>query len=229
MKAKKILICDDDRLTHEILSVYLNAEELRCHSVFNGRAALEKIANEAFDLVILDIMMPGLLGTDVCREIRKFSEVPIIMISAKDDEIDRILGLELGADDYIVKPFSPREVVLRIKKILTRLESGKNLVSKRIQQADLIIDLDQYVLKVSGDTIECTPKELELLYYLVKNTGKVFSREQLLSEVWGYDYFGDTRAVDTQIKRLRKKMEQTNHAFEIKSVYGIGYKFEVLQ
>lgn len=227
MKKPRILICDDNEATHQILSLYLEAEGMRYHSVFNGRTALKKTESDHYDLIILDVMMPGLSGTEVCREIRKFSEVPIIMLTGKGEEIDRILGLEMGADDYVLKPFSPREVVVRIKRILKRLEVQKVTTAKKIALENLSIDLDRYEVKVAGEKIELTPKELEIFYFLVENQGQVFSREQLLDKIWGYDYFGDTRAVDTQIKRLRKKLGQGNHHFEIKAVYGVGYKFEM--
>ena len=227
MKKPRVLICDDNEATHQILSVYLEAEGMRHYSVFNGQSALKKAESENYDLIVLDVMMPGLTGTEVCREIRKFSEVPIIMLTGKGEEIDRILGLELGADDYVLKPFSPREVVVRIKRIIKRLEVQKVTTAKKIVLDNLSIDLDRYEVKIAGDKIELTPKELEILYFLVENQGQVFSREQLLDKIWGYDYFGDTRAVDTQIKRLRKKLSQGDHLFEIKSVYGVGYKFEL--
>lgn len=228
MKKPRILICDDNEATHQILSVYLEAEGMRYHSVFNGRSALKMAESQNYDLIVLDVMMPGLSGTEVCREIRKFSEVPIIMLTGKGEEIDRILGLEMGADDYVLKPFSPREVAIRIKRILKRLEVRQVTMAKKITLDNLLtIDLDRYEVKIAGNKIELTPKELEIFYFLVENQGQVFSREQLLDKIWGYDYFGDTRAVDTQIKRLRKKLDQGNHLFEIKAVYGVGYKFEM--
>lgn len=227
MKKPRILICDDNAATHQILTLYLEAEGMRHYSVFNGREALEKAESENYDLIILDVMMPGLTGIEVCREIRKFSELPIIMLTGKGEEIDRILGLEMGADDYVIKPFSPREVVVRIKRILKRLESQQARMAKKIAVANLTIDLDRYEVKIAGNKVDLTPKELEIFYFLVENQGQVFSREQLLDKIWGYDYYGDTRAVDTQIKRLRKKLAQSDHHFEIKSVYGVGYKFEM--
>lgn len=227
MKKPRVLICDDNEATHQILSVYLEAEGMRHYSVFNGRSALKKAQTDNYDLIVLDVTMPGMLGTEVCSEIRKFSEVPIIMLTGKGEEIDRILGLELGADDYVLKPFSPREVVVRIKRILKRLESQQATMAKKVVVANLSIDLDRYEVKIAGEKIELTPKELEIFYFLVENQGQVFSREQLLDKIWGYDYYGDTRAVDTQIKRLRKKLGQGDHHFEIKSVYGVGYKFEM--
>ena len=227
MKKPRILICDDNEATHQILTVYLEAEGMRHYSVFNGQSALKKAQTDNYDLIVLDVTMPGMLGTEVCSEIRKFSEVPIIMLTGKGEEIDRILGLELGADDYVVKPFSPREVVVRIKKILKRWEHTNPPAEKRIELRDLTIDLDRYEVKVAEEKIELTPKELEIFYFLVENQGQVFSREQLLDKIWDYDYYGDTRAVDTQIKRLRKKLGQGDYHFEITSVYGVGYKFEM--
>lgn len=225
----QILICDDNLSTHEALSVYLKNENMTYASAYNGQQALDMAKNGQFTLVILDIMMPKLLGTEVCKEIRKFSDVPILMLTAKDEEIDRILGLELGADDYVVKPFSPREVVTRIKTIVKRSTFKDTSPRKKLIFSDLMIDLDKYEVFIHGIQTEFTPKEIEVLYTLAEHTGQVFSREQLLNKIWGYDYYGDTRAVDTQIKRLRKKIPTKSVSFEIKSIYGVGYKFEVFK
>ena len=225
-----ILICDDNIATHEALSVYLKNDGMSYASAYDGEKALDMAKNAQFDLIILDIMMPRLFGTEVCKEIRKFSEVPILMLTAKGEEIDRIVGLEIGADDYVVKPFSPREVVTRIKTILKRItpkETTEKAEQKKLVFSDLTIDLDKYEVFIRGEKTEFTPKEIEIFYYLAENAGRVFSREQLLNKIWGYDYYGDTRAVDTQIKRLRKKLPENGVSFEIKSIYGVGYKFEV--
>lgn len=225
MNKIKILICDDSRAIHEALSAYLDSENMGYVSVFDGLSALQEARTNSFDLIILDIMMPGMIGTEVCKEIRKFSNVPIILLSAKGEEIDRILGLEIGADDYVVKPFSPREVVTRIKTILRRT-STDTPQQKRISISDLIIDIEKYEVFVGGIKKDLTAKEIEILFYLANHKGIVFSREQILNHVWGYDYFGDTRAVDTQIKRIRKKIISDDIHFDIKSIYGVGYKFE---
>ena len=180
------------------------------------------------DMVVLDLMMPRVSGIDVCRTIRQTSSLPIIMLTAKGEEIDRILGLELGADDYIVKPFSPREVLARIKAVLRRFsEKTSEEDSSIIRLPQLEISLENYQVKVAGKVIPCTPKEVEILHMLTSNVGQVFSREQILSRVWGYDYFGDTRTVDAHIKRIRQKLPQENVPWALKTVYGVGYRFEV--
>jgi DNA-binding response OmpR family regulator len=225
----KVLICDDNIAVHESLTAYLKAENIQCESAYDGKEALNKIKNTQFDLMILDIMMPKMSGTDVCREIRKTSEVPIIMLSARGEEFDRILGLEIGADDYITKPFSPREVVARIKAVLKRVQPQSTLTThtERIVIDQMTIDVECYEVTIGNQKIELTPKEIEMLIYLSRNKNKVLTREQILNQVWGYDYLGDTRAVDTLIKRLRKKLPASGLNFEIKSVYSIGYKLEV--
>jgi len=223
----KILICDDDPVVHESLGLYLDAERYDHSSAFDGNQAIEKVSSTDPDLVILDLMMPGKTGTEVCREIRRFSNVPIIMLTAKGEEIDRVLGLELGADDYIVKPFSPREVIARIKAVLRRLGDKHQESSSVIRYEGLEINLDNYQVKVRGETVACTPKEVEILHLLASHPGQVMDREQILSKVWGYDYFGDTRTVDTHIKRIRQKIVYEDAPFGLITVYGVGYKFEV--
>lgn len=220
-----ILICDDNIAVHESLTAYLNADNMNVISVFDGVSALEEARKKKYDLIILDIMLPKLFGTDVCKAIRKESDVPIIMLSAKGDEIDRIIGLELGADDYVTKPFSPREIVTRVRTILRRVQPKSDLNVLKI--AELSISLDAYEVYVSDSKIDLTPKETEVLFYLAKNVGKVLKREQILNAVWSYDYYSDTRAVDTQIKRIRQKLPENNVHFTIKTIYGIGYIFEV--
>lgn len=220
-----ILICDDSIAVHESLTAYLNADNMNVMSVFDGVSALEEARKKKYDLIILDIMLPKLFGTDVCKAIRKESDVPIIMLSAKGDEIDRIIGLELGADDYVTKPFSPREIVTRVRTILRRVQPKSD--NNVLNIAELYISLDAYEVHVSDSKINLTPKEIEVLFYLVKNVGKVLKREQILNAVWSYDYYGDTRAVDTQIKRIRQKLPERNVHFTIKTIYGIGYIFEV--
>lgn len=226
MKADKILICDDQQMIHETLCEYIEAEGFSYVSAFDGQEALTVFAAEQPDLIILDLMMPRKNGIEVCREIRKTSNVPIIMLTAKGEEIDRILGLELGADDYIVKPFSPREVVARIKVVLRRIHEPQKTEETMLRFPDLQINLNNYEVKVKDELIPFTPKEVELLHKLCSSPGRVFDRETLLSDVWGYDYYGDTRVVDTQIKRIRQKlMDHPN--WRIRSIYGVGYKFEV--
>ena len=223
-----ILICDDDPVVHESLGLYLTSEGYEHQSAYDGQQALEMFENQHPDLIVLDLMMPKMSGTDVCRTIRQKSSVPIIMLTAKGEEIDRILGLELGADDYIVKPFSPREVLARIKAVLRRFsEKTEDEDSSIIRLPQLEISLENYQVKAAGKVIPCTPKEVEILHMLTSNVGQVFSREQILSRVWGYDYFGDTRTVDAHIKRIRQKLPQENVPWALKTVYGVGYRFEV--
>ena len=223
-----ILIADDDPVVHESLGLYLSSEGYEHQSAYDGQQALEMVESLHPDMVVLDLMMPKVTGIDVCRTIRQTSSLPIIMLTAKGEEIDRILGLELGADDYIVKPFSPREVLARIKAVLRRFsEKTSEEDSSIIRLPQLEISLENYQVKVAGKVIPCTPKEVEILHMLTSNVGQVFSREQILSRVWGYDYFGDTRTVDAHIKRIRQKLPQENVPWALKTVYGVGYRFEV--
>ena len=224
-----ILICDDDPVVHESLGLYLDAEHFPHASAYDGEEALEKALQEKPDLIILDLMMPKMSGTDVCREIRKASNVPIIMMTAKGEEFDRVLGLELGADDYIVKPFSPREVIARIKALFRRIQDSESGQKPSILRFDgLEINLDNYQVKVDNKIVAFTPKEVEILYLLASHAGQVMDREQILSKVWGYDYFGDTRTVDTHIKRIRQKIDSDHPKYGLITVYGVGYKFETL-
>ncbi|MDL2206418.1 response regulator transcription factor [Eubacteriales bacterium OttesenSCG-928-N13] len=223
-----ILICDDDPVVHESMGLYLDSEGYSHVSAYDGEQAIEMANAEHPDLMILDLMMPKLTGTDVCREIRKSSKLPIIMLTAKSEEIDRILGLELGADDYIVKPFSPREVLARIRAVLRRFAEPQEQDDEAIIRfPQLEINLSNYQVKAMGQVVPCTPKEVEILHMLTSSAGQVFSREQILSRVWGYDYFGDTRTVDTHIKRIRQKLPQEGVPWKLKTIYGVGYKFEV--
>lgn len=223
---KKILICDDQAMIHETLAEYLEADGFRYISAYDGQEALQQFENEKPDLIVLDLMMPKHNGIEVCRMIREKSAVPIIMLTAKGEEIDRILGLELGADDYIVKPFSPREVVARIKVVLRRINDSNKNDLHVLKFPGLEINLNHYEVKVNDEIIPFSPKEVELLHKLCSSPGRVFDRESLLSSVWGYDYYGDTRVVDTQIKRIRQKLVN-NEQWCIRSIYGVGYKFEV--
>jgi DNA-binding response OmpR family regulator len=224
----KILICDDQPIIYDTLSTYITAEGYSCIQASDGEEALAKFRSEAPDLIVLDLMMPKKNGVDVCKEIRLTSSVPIIMLTAKTEEIDRIIGLEIGADDYITKPFSPREVVARIKTIFRRITVSNNVQddSKIIILPDIVINLSNYEVKIKGKTEQFTPKEIEILFKLASNPAKVFTRENLIADIWGYSWFGDTRLVDTQIKRIRAKLPETDK-WEIKSVYGVGYKFVI--
>lgn len=225
-----ILICDDDPVVHESLGLYLSSEGYEHQSAYDGQQALDMFESQHPDMIVLDLMMPRMSGIDVCRTIRQSSTVPIIMLTAKGEEIDRILGLELGADDYIVKPFSPREVLARIKAVLRRFaEKSQEEDDSIIRLPQMEISLENYQVKAAGKVIPCTPKEVEILYMLTSNAGQVFSREQILSRVWGYDYFGDTRTVDAHIKRIRQKLPQEGVPWALKTVYGVGYRFEVNQ
>ena len=226
MNGAKILICDDQQMIHETLGEYMKSEGFACVHALDGQQALDQFARERPDLIILDLMMPKKTGIEVCREIRRESEVPIIMLTAKGEEIDRILGLELGADDYIVKPFSPREVIARVKAVLRRMRDRPNGREEVLRFPRLEVNLSSYEVRVDGEPVLFTPREVELLYKLCESPGRVFGREQLLSSVWGYDYYGDTRVVDTQIKRIRQKLPDTEE-WGIRSVYGVGYKFEL--
>ena len=226
-KAPHILICDDQPIIHETVGVYLDNEGFTHSSAYNGTDALKLALEESPDLILLDLMMPGMSGIDVCREIRRTSAVPIIMLTAKGEEIDRVLGLEFGADDYIVKPFSTRELVARIKAVLRRTSAVADSDAQSIRIDELEISHSSYEVRINGKAIDFTPKEVEILYLLASNPGRVFDREQILSKIWGYDYFGDTRAVDTQIKRIRQKMPAGETRWGIRTVYGVGYKFGV--
>ena len=212
---QEILICDDQPMIHETLGVYLENEGFTYCSAYDGEQALQMFDSKKPDLVILDLMMP------------KKSRTPIIMLTAKGEEIERIVGLELGADDYIVKPFSAREVVARIKAVLRRFNTDGGVQSQVIRRPGLEINIANYDVRINGESIPFTPKEVEILYLLASNPGRVFNREHILSKVWGYDFFGDTRAVDTQIKRIRQKLPDEELPWSIKTVYGVGYKFEV--
>lgn len=222
-----ILICDDQPMIHETLKIYLESEGYECCSAFDGEQSMELYASKHPDLIILDLMMPKKSGIEVCRDIRAKSRTPIIMLTAKGEEIDRILGLELGADDYIVKPFSAREVVARVNAVLRRFTgAAADKAEGIVRQNGLEINMTSYDVRINGTRVTFSPKEVEILYLLASNPGRVFSREQMLSSVWGYDFYGDTRAVDTQIKRIRQKLPEEQLDWSIKTVYGVGYKFE---
>ena len=219
-----VLICDDSIAVHESISVYLKEYGIGVSSAFDGETALDRLRGGGVDLVILDLMLPGRFGTEVLQELRRFSDVPVLILSAKSSEVDRILGLELGADDYVVKPFSPKEVAVRVRTILRR--SGKTQErGAKYRFAGLLVDRSAYRAEVGGVPLELTPKELEVLAFFAENPGIVLSRERIMNAIWGYEYYNDTRAVDTQILRLRQKLPQ-NADFSIASVYGVGYRLE---
>jgi len=225
---KHILVIDDEKNIRDLIEKYLVASNYQVTTYGDAKYLVEEVKRLQPDLIVLDIMMPKLNGLDVCKEVRKTSNMPIIMLTAKGEEIDRILGLELGADDYIVKPFSPREVVARIKAVRRRIMENVQLgKSSTINFDSLEISLKQYQVKYDNKVIFSTPKEVEILYLLASNPGQVFSREQILDRVWGTDYFGDTRTVDTHIKRIRSKLPQDGVNWGVHTIYGIGYKFEV--
>ena len=226
---KCILICDDQNVVHETISMYLKAEGFNYESAYDGEEAIRKSKRINPDLIILDLMMPKISGIEVCRTLRKTSDVPIIMLTAKGDEIDRILGLELGADDYIVKPFSPREVVARVKAVLRRRTSISQGESAILKLNGMEINISTYGVKIDDVPIYLTPKETEVLYMLASHPGQIFSREQIIQSVWNTNFFGDVRSVDTQIKRIRQKLNCDNIRWNIKSIYGVGYKFELVQ
>ena len=224
----KVLVVDDDANIVKLIKLYLEKEDYAVVTASNGIEALDVYKRENPSIIVLDIMMPQLDGNGVCREIRKTSDVPIIMLTAKGETFDKVLSLELGADDYIVKPFEPKELVARIKAILRRSETKNEKSDDKIVQLDkLEVNLVNYELKIDGKTLEIPPKELELLYLLASHPNRVFTREQLLEEVWGFDYFGDSRTVDVHIKRLREKLEGAEANWQLKTVWGVGYKFEV--
>ena len=224
----KILIVDDDENICELLNLYLKKDGFDTSIAYNGRQAVELAEKYNPDLILLDIMLPELDGWQVCREIRKKSEVPIIMLTAKGETFDKILGLELGADDYVTKPFDTKEVVARIKAVLRRSsESEKTEKTEEVRFDKLVINLTNYELVVDGKSVDTPPKELELIYHLASNPNRVYTRDQLLDEVWGFDYYGDSRTVDVHVKRLREKLEDVSDKWCLKTVWGVGYKFEV--
>ena len=227
MNKTKILIVDDDENICELLRLYLEKENFETIVANNGIKAVELQSEFSPDLILLDIMLPGIDGWQVCREIRKVSSVPIIMLTAKGETFDRILGLELGADDYVSKPFDTKEVIARVKAVLRRsgVTDDKNV--KVVKFDKLTINMTNYELIVDGKQIDTPPKELELVYHLASNPNRVYTRDQLLDEVWGFDYYGDSRTVDVHVKRLREKLEGISDRWSLKTVWGVGYKFEV--
>ena len=229
---QKILIVDDDESIAELISLYLTKECFETKIVYNGEDALDEFESFRPSLVLLDLMLPGIDGYQVCRELRAKSSVPVIMLSAKGEVFDKVLGLELGADDYIIKPFDSKEMVARVKAVLRRYQPSRGesadteANSKRVDYPDLVINLTNYSVLYQNKNVEMPPKELELLYFLASSPNQVFTREQLLDRVWGYDYIGDVRTVDVHIKRLREKIKD-HEAWKLSTVWGVGYKFEV--
>ena len=224
----KILLVDDDPNIRQLVNLYLEKEGFEVEMADRGDTAVEKFKTFAPNLILLDLMLPGMDGWQVCREVRKTSNVPIIMLTAKDETFDKVLGLELGADDYMVKPFDTKELVARMKAVLRRFQNADAPASKELSFPGLTINIGQYTVTYMGKELEMPPKELELLYFLASHPGMVFTREQLLEQVWGYDYFGDSRTVDVHVKRLREKLtDGEKMGWQIKTVWGVGYKFEV--
>lgn len=222
----KILVVDDELNICELLKLYLENEGYTVFTANDGQAAVTAFQQKAPDLVLLDIMLPKMDGWQVCREIRKTSSTPIIMLTAKGETEDKVSGLEMGADDYIVKPFEVKELLARVHAVLRRTGDDGKPKSKKLTFDKLVINLDSYELIVDGKKIDTPPKEMELLYHLAATPNRVYTRNQLLDEVWGFDYFGDSRTVDVHIKRLREKLEGVSDKWALKTVWGVGYKFE---
>ena len=229
---QKILIVDDDNNIAELISLYMTKECFETKIVNDGESALDAVASFEPNLILLDLMLPGIDGYQVCREVRAKSSVPILMLSAKGEVFDKVLGLELGADDYMEKPFDTKELVARVKAVLRRyktvapVEVEKTSTDKKVEYTDLVVNLTTYSVVYLGKKVEMPPKELELLYFLASSPNHVFTREQLLDQIWGYEYVGDTRTVDVHIKRLREKIRD-HEKWALSTIWGVGYKFEV--
>lgn len=225
MEKPTVLLCDDSKALHDGLSSYLSEQGFLVVSAYDGETALERLRKFPVDVVLLDVMLPGMDGFEVCREIRRRSDVYIIMLSARGEEDDRVRGLETGADDYVVKPFSPREVTIRIKRALRRLNPREE--PKTLRAAELTVLPDSYQVFIGGEEVRLSPKELEVLAYMAANVGRVLTREMILNAVWDYNYFGDTRVIDTMIRSLRQKLAHPDVHFAIATIYGVGYRLEV--
>lgn len=225
---QKILVVDDDQHIAELISLYLMKDGYDTQEVYDGKQALEAVTTYEPNLILLDLMLPGMDGYQVCAEVRKTSKVPIIMLTAKGETFDKVLGLELGADDYIVKPFDPKELVARVKAVLRRYEAGSAKEEEDdgqvLRYPDLEINLSNYTVMYHGKNVDFPPKEFELLHFLASNPKRVFTREQLLDRIWGYEYAGDTRTVDVHVKRIREKLNQDDE-WGIRTVWSVGYKF----
>ena len=225
---KRILIVEDEKNIVDILSFNLSKEGYETLEAYDGEAGLQLALEQNPDLILLDLMLPKMNGFDVCRSLRRENRsTPVIMLTAREEETDKVLGLELGADDYVVKPFETKEVVARIKAVLRRYGSNAEEQVKEVRYDKLSINLTNYELKVDGVAIDTPPKEMELIYHLASNPNRVFTRDQLLDEVWGFDYYGDSRTVDVHVKRLREKLEGVSDKWALKTVWGVGYKFEL--
>ena len=223
----KIMVVDDDPNIRELVRLYLEKEGFEVTCAERGDEAVKMFRATPPNMMLLDVMLPGMDGWQVCREVRKISNIPIIMLTAKDETFDKVLGLELGADDYIVKPFDMKELVARIKAVIRRFQAA-DAPEKELVFPGLTINISQYTVTYMGKPLEMPPREIELLYFLASHPGMVFTREQLLEQVWGYDYFGDSRTVDVHVKRLREKLSGGEElGWQIKTVWGVGYKFEV--
>ena len=220
-----IMVVDDDLNIGELLRLYLEKEGYAVTVFAEGGEAVKQFQDGHFDLALLDIMLPGIDGYQILREIRKTSDIPVMMLTAKGETFDKVMGLDLGADDYVVKPFEIKEVLARIKALLRRTEPKKK--DDCLVYPELEISIDNYELKVRGKTMDIPPKELELLYFMASHPNQVFTREQILDKVWGFDFFGESRTVDVHIKRLREKLNGISEAWQIKTVWSVGYKFEV--
>ncbi|MBQ7958719.1 MAG: response regulator transcription factor [Oscillospiraceae bacterium] len=230
MALEKILVVDDDINICELLRIYLEKEGYTVILAHDGEKGIEKFNATKPDVILLDIILPVMDGWQVCREIRKKSNVPILMVTAKSETFDKVLGLELGADDYIVKPFDAKEVVARIKAVYRRAgQTAPETESKEVSYDKLQVNMTRYELKVDGKVLDTPPKELELLFYLASNPNRVYTRDQLLDEVWGFEYYGDSRTIDVHIKRLREKLEGVSEKWVLKTVWGVGYKFETTE
>ena len=230
MSLGRVLVVDDDKNICELLRLYLEKEGYGVILAHDGDEAVVKFRALKPDIILLDIMLPGIDGWQVCREIRKNSNVPIIMITAKQETFDKVLGLELGADDYVVKPFDTKEVIARIKAVYRRVVQSSNEAEvKEVKYDKLSVNMTRYELKVNGQVLDTPPKELELLFHLASNPNRVYTRDQLLDEVWGFEYYGDSRTIDVHVKRLREKLEHVSDQWSLKTVWGVGYKFEVTE
>ena len=227
MNNKKALVIEDDKNIAELLRLYLEKDGFEVSIASDGGQGLRLAGEVEPDVILLDIMLPVMDGWQVCREIRTSSDVPIIMLTAKGETYDKVSGLEMGADDYVTKPFEVKELIARIHAVMRRREGGDSPAAKRLEYDKLIINLDSYELIVDGKKVDTPPKEMELLYHLAASPNRVYTRNQLLDEVWGFDYFGDSRTVDVHIKRLREKLEGVSDKWSLKTVWGVGYKFEV--
>ena len=227
MNNKKALVIEDDKNIAELLRLYLEKDGFEVSIASDGGQGLRLAGEVEPDVILLDIMLPVMDGWQVCKEIRRNSQVPIIMLTAKGETFDKVSGLEMGADDYVTKPFEVKELIARIHAVMRRADGAAAPVEKKLVYDKLVVNLDSYELIVDGKKIDTPPKEMELLYHLAASPNRVFTRNQLLDEVWGFDYFGDSRTVDVHIKRLREKLESVSDQWSLKTVWGVGYKFEL--